>query len=141
MVSKKVDNKKPKSYFLSEKEKDVFQKLVPQEYYNNCDLKYKTIENQVNEIKKKLKENDKIKSDISLVNLQNDEIQTEIKKQELAKLKLLKETNKYNKDILDLKGQIKQVNGNINKYDMILNIKMRENDIIKKNMETSDKKN
>ena len=132
-INHKIDISSPKKYYLfNEKEKEVLKKLIPNEYYNNINEKYKNAENQLTEIEDKLKDNDGIRNQLYFDNVRNEAIQLKLKEQMQVKTNLNIVYNKNYKKIADLKRKIKELTESMNVQESLLNKKNKRNKAINK---------
>ena len=134
-INFRIDTKSPKKYLFSEQEKVILKKLLPNEYYNNYNEKFNKVENKLNEIEEQLKGNDKIKKEINLDNIKCGGTMLKLKELSNIKNNLFISYIKNNKKIMELKKKIQSLNDDINKQDLILARKMKNNDLIKKNID------
>ena len=110
-------NKKEKNnvYLFTEAEKEVFKKLVPNEYFNNVNDKVNERENEITEIEEAYQDKKSLKKKLYLDNLRYDEINLKEKELKMIKSNLMATHIKNNKKIMDIKNQIKKVENEINK--------------------------
>ena len=131
-VSHRIDVSTPKKYLFNEKEKEVLKKLIPNEYYNNINEKYKNAENQLTEIEDMLKDNDAIRNQLYYDNVRNEAVNLKLKEQIQIKTNLNIDYNKNHKKISDLKKKIKELTDSMNAQESLLNKKNKRNKAIKK---------
>jgi len=131
-VSHRIDTSTPKKYLFNEKEKEVLKKLIPNEYYNNINEKYKNAENQLTEIEDMFKENDAIRNQLYYDNVRNEAVNLKLKEQIQIKTNLNIDYNKNHKKMADLKKKIKELTDSMNMQESLLNKKNKRNKIIKK---------
>lgn len=110
-------NKKEKNnvYLFTEAEKEVFKKLVPNEYFNNVNVKVNERENEIKEIEEAYQDKKGLKKKLYLDNLRYDEINLKEKELKMIKSNLMATHIKNNKKIMDMKNQIKKMENEINK--------------------------
>jgi hypothetical protein len=138
-ISCKIDTKTPKSYLFTEQESNILKKILPTEYYNNCNEKYNKIENQITEIGDKFKEHDQIKKDIYFNNIRYDEINLKLKQAAKIKAKLSVDASKNNKKLVDLKRTIKVVKNEIERQQIIITKKIKDKNLLKKRIDVLKK--
>ena len=131
-VNHKIDTSTPKKYLFNEKEKEVLKKLIPNEYYNNINEKYKNAENQLTEIEDMFKDNDAIRNQLYYDNVRNEAVNLKLKEQIQIKTNLNIDYNKNHKKMTDLKKKIKELTDSMNIQESLLNKKNKRNKIIKK---------
>ena len=131
-VNHKIDTSTPKKYLFNEKEKEVLKKLIPNEYYNNINEKYKNAENQLTEIEDMFKDNDAIRNQLYYDNVRNEAVNLKLKEQIQIKTNLNIDYNKNHKKMADLKKKIKELTDSMNIQESLLNKKNKRNKIIKK---------
>ena len=139
-VGHRIDTKSPTKFLFSEQEKDILKKLLPTEYYNNCNEKYNKIENELNEIGEKYKNNDEVKKEIYLDNIKVQSINLRLKELGNIKTNLNAIFSKNKNKIADLKRKIKLLNDEIIRNDAIISNKNKDINIVKKNIEKIDMK-
>ncbi len=115
-VFSKIDCKSPKSYLFTEKEKEIFNKLIPEKYANITKEKYNNIEIQINEIEgnmkkekkeyKKVMNNNKLQIDITNLKIKEESIKIKQKNEEI--LKNRRKILDKNKEIRDINNKIKK---------------------------------
>ena len=112
LEEEKIGNNKGKDamkvYLFTEAEKEVFQKIMPNEIFNNLNDKFNEKEVEMKKIEETLKEQKDQKRKLYLDNLKYEEIN--LKKQELRmkKTNLMSENIKNNKKIIEMKNMIKK---------------------------------
>ena len=112
LEEEKIENNKGKDslkvYLFTEAEKEVFQKIMPNELFNNLNDKFNEKEVEMKKIEETLKEQKDQKRKLYLDNLKYEEIN--LKKQELRmkKTNLMSENIKNNKKIIEMKNIIKK---------------------------------
>ena len=112
LEEEKIGNNKGKDamkvYLFTEAEKEVFQKIMPNEIFNNLNDKFNEKEVEMKKIEETLKEQKDQKRKLYLDNLKYEEIN--LKKQELRmkKTNLMSENIKNNKKIIEMKNIIKK---------------------------------
>ena len=112
LEEEKIGNNKGKDamkvYLFTEAEKEVFQKIMPNELFNNLNDKFNEKEVEMKKIEETLKEQKDQKRKLYLDNLKYEEIN--LKKQELRmkKTNLMSENIKNNKKIIEMKNIIKK---------------------------------
>ena len=131
-VNHKIDTSTPKKYLFNEKEKEVLKKLIPNEYYNNINEKYKNAENQLTEIEDMFKDNDAIRNQLYYDNVRNEAVNLKLKEQIQIKTNLNIDYNKNHKKMADLKKKIKELTDSMNIQESLLNKKNKRNKAIKK---------
>ena len=134
-VNHKIDTSTPKKYLFNEKEKEVLKKLIPNEYYNNINEKYKNAENQLTEIEDMFKDNDAIRNQLYYDNVRNEAVNLKLKEQIQIKTNLNIDYNKNHKKMTDLKKKIKELNDSMNIQESLLNKKNKRNKAIKKKID------
>ena len=139
-VGHRIDTKSPTKFLFSEQEKDILKKLLPSKYYNNCNEKYNKIENELNEIGEKYKNNDEVKKEIYLDNIKVQSINLRLKELGNIKTNLNAIFSKNKNKIADLKRKIKLLNDEIIRNDAIISNKNKDINIVKKNIEKIDMK-
>ena len=139
-IEHRIDTKSPQKFLFSEQEKDILKKLLPDEYYNNCNEKYNKIENELNEIGEKYKENEQIKNEIFLDNIKYEGINLKLKESGNIKINLNAIFSKNNNKINDLKRKIKLLDDEIKRNDIIISNKNKEINLVKKNIEKKEDK-
>ena len=130
-INCKIDTSTPKPYLFSESEKIVIQKLLPNEFVNQLNEKYSQAENKLVKIEEKFKGNDKLKNEIDLENVKNDELDLQLKKNKIVRNDLNLDISKNNKKILEIRNKIKEINDNIKRQDLNLYKKSIINEKIK----------
>jgi len=112
LEEEKIGNNKGKDamkvYLFTEAEKEVFQKIMPNEIFNNLNDKFNEKEVEMKKIEETFKEQKEQKRKLYLDNLKYEEIN--LKKQELRmkKTNLMSENIKNNKKIIEMKNIIKK---------------------------------
>ena len=112
LEEEKIGNNKGKDtmkvYLFTEAEKEVFQKIMPNELFNNLNDKFNEKEVEMKKIEETLKEQKDQKRKLYLDNLKYEEIN--LKKQELRikKTNLMSENIRNNKKIIEMKNIIKK---------------------------------
>jgi len=112
LEEEKIGNNKGKDslkvYLFTEAEKEVFQKIIPNELFNNLNDKFNEKEVEMKKIEETFKEQKEQKRKLYLDNLKYEEIN--LKKQELRmkKTNLMSENIKNNKKIIEMKNIIKK---------------------------------
>ena len=112
LEEEKIGNNKGKDamkvYLFTEAEKEVFQKIIPNEIFNNLNDKFNEKEVEMKKIEETFKEQKEQKRKLYLDNLKYEEIN--LKKQELRmkKTNLMSENIKNNKKIIEMKNIIKK---------------------------------
>ena len=112
LEEEKIENNKGKDslkvYLFTEAEKEVFQKIMPNELFNNLNDKFNEKEVEMKKIEETFKEQKEQKRKLYLDNLKYEEIN--LKKQELRmkKTNLMSENIKNNKKIIEMKNIIKK---------------------------------
>ena len=112
LEEEKIGNNKGKDamkvYLFTEAEKEVFQKIMPNELFNNLNDKFNEKEVEMKKIEETFKEQKEQKRKLYLDNLKYEEIN--LKKQELRmkKTNLMSENIKNNKKIIEMKNIIKK---------------------------------
>ena len=139
-INYRIDDKTPKCFLFSDKEKEVLQKLVPNEYLNYYNEKFNTAENQITEIEDKFKQNDSIKNEILQSNYKNDALNLKIIQQNRIKADLEIDFSKNFKKISDLKRKINELNELIKKQEKLINKKDINNKKIIEKIEIKKKK-
>jgi hypothetical protein len=134
-VNHKIDTSTPKKYLFNEKEKEVLKKLIPNEYYNNINEKYKNAENQLTEIEDMFKDNDAIRNQLYYDNVRNEAVNLKLKEQIQIKTNLNIDYNKNHKKMTDLKKKIKELTDSMNIQESLLNKKNKRNKAIKKKID------
>ena len=134
-VNHKIDTSTPKKYLFNEKEKEVLKKLIPNEYYNNINEKYKNAENQLTEIEDMFKDNDAIRNQLYYDNVRNEAVNLKLKEQIQIKTNLNIDYNKNHKKMADLKKKIKELTDSMNIQESLLNKKNKRNKAIKKKID------
>jgi hypothetical protein len=130
-INCKIDASTPKLHLFSESEKKVIQKLLPTEFFNHINEKYNQAENKLVQIEEKFKGNNKLKSEIDLENVKNDELNLQLKRNKIVRNDLNLDISKNNKKILEIRNKIKEVNDNIKRQDLNLYRKSIINEKIK----------
>ena len=134
-ISVRIDTKSPKKYLFSDKEKDILKKLLPSDYYNNCNEKYNKLETEITEIEDKFKDHDQIKNDIYLNNIKYDAVNLKIKELGHIKANLNVDVSKNNKKISDLKKNIQFLNDEIKKQNLMISNKDKNNKMLRKRID------
>lgn len=130
-INHKIDVSTPKKYLFSEKEKEVLKKLIPNEYYNNINERYKNAENQLTEIEDMFKDNEAIRNQLYYDNVRNEAINLKLKEQIQIKTNLNIDYNKNYKKISELKKKIKELTDSVNTQESLINKKNKRNKAIK----------
>jgi chromosome segregation ATPase len=130
-INCKIDTSTPKPYLFSESEKKVIQKLLPNEFFNHINEKYNQAENNLIKIEEKFKGNNKLKSEINLENIKNDELDYQLKKNKIVRNDLNLDISKNNRKILEIRNKIKEINDNIKRQELNLYKKSLINEKIK----------
>ena len=132
----KIDDSAPKKRLFSDKDKEILQKLIPEENLNSFNERYNNIETEINKIdEEKTKENKEIKNQIYGDKMQIDVIKIKIKE---LNLKIINKNNilsKNRKKIMDLNKKIKELNLAIEKEKSIISKGTKNNELLKKIME------
>ena len=117
----KIDDSAPKKRLFSDKDKEILQKLIPEENLNSFNERYNNIETEINKMdEEKTKENKEIKNQIYGDKMQIDVIKIKIKE---LNLKIINKNNilsKNRKKIMDLNKKIKELNLEIEKEKSII---------------------
>jgi hypothetical protein len=112
LEEEKIGNNKKKDiqnvYLFTEAEKEVFQKIVPNELFNNLNDKFNEKEIEVKKIEETFKEQKEQKKKLYLDNLKYDEINLKKKELRMKKTNLMSENIKNNKKINEMKNIIKR---------------------------------
>ena len=138
-ISVRIDTKSPQKYLFSDKEKDILKKLLPSDYYNNCNEKYNKLEAEITEIEDKFKDHNQIKNDIYLNNIKYDAVNLKIKELGHIKANLTVDISKNNKKISDLKKKIQALNDEIKKQNFMILNKNKNNKMLKKRIDVLKK--
>ncbi len=138
-ISCKIDTKTPKKYLFTEQENDILKKILPSDYYNNCNEKFNKIENQLTEIGDKFKDHDQIKKDIYLNNIKCDALNLRLKESSKIKANLTVDVSKNNKKLSELKRKIKVFKEEIEKQSIILTNKNKNKNLLKKKIDVLKK--
>ena len=132
----KIDDSAPKKRLFSDKDKEILQKLIPEENLNSFNERYNNIETEINKMdEEKTKENKEIKNQIYGDKMQIDVIKIKIKE---LNLKIINKNNilsKNRKKIMDLNKKIKELNLAIEKEKSIISKGTKNNELLKKIME------
>ena len=131
-INHKVDTSSPKKCLLSEKEKEVLKKLIPNEFYNNFNEKFKNAENQLTEVEDMFKDNDGIKNQLYYDNVRNEALNFKLKELMQIKINLNIDYNKNHRKITDLKKKIKEMTDSMNMQESLLKKKNKRNQAIRK---------
>lgn len=133
-ISLRIDSKTPKKYLLLDQEKEILKKLLPSDYYNNMNEKYDSIENEINEIKDKFKNNETIKNDLNLDTIKCEGINLKLKELESRQTNLYVTYINNNKKIVDLKKKIKLLKDDTEKQDYKISYRNKNNILLKNNI-------
>ena len=132
----KIDDSAPKKRLFSDKDKEILQKLIPEENLNSFNERYNNIETEINKMdEEKTKENKEIKNQIYGDKMQIDLIKIKIKE---LNIKIINKNNilsKNRKKIMDLNKKIKELNLAIEKEKSIISKGTKNNELLKKIME------
>ena len=132
----KIDDSAPKKRLFSDKDKEILQKLIPEENLNSFNERYNNIETEINKMdEEKTKENKEIKNQIYGDKMQIDVIKIKIKE---LNIKIINKNNilsKNRKKIMDLNKKIKELNLAIEKEKSIISKGTKNNELLKKIME------
>ena len=121
-LNKYSEIKIPDNYLFSEKEDKIMEKVLPENMYNSCKLKFNDILNQKKELEEKLKtESNNIKSESDALSNKCEYNKMELKSQKLDHLKLVLKSQKLRDKINSLKQDIKDMKEKINKENKKLN--------------------
>jgi hypothetical protein len=121
-LNKYSEIKIPNNYLFSEKEDKIMEKVLPENMYNSCKLKFNDILNQKKELEEKLKtESNNIKSESDALSNKCEYNKMELKSQKLDHLKLVLKSQKLRDKINSLKQDIKDMKEKINKENKKLN--------------------
>ena len=135
----KIDTKSPKNYLFTEQENYMLKKILPSDYYNNCNERYNKMEHQLTEIGDKFKEHDQIKKDIYLNNIKYDALNLKLKESSKIKANLSVDVSKNFKKISELKRKIKVYKDEIEKQSSILTKKTNDKNLLKKRIDVLKK--
>ena len=138
-INCKIDTKSPKNYLFTEQENYMLKKILPSDYYNNCNERYNKMEHQLTEIGDKFKEHDQIKKDIYLNNIKYDALNLKLKESSKIKANLSVDVSKNFKNISELKRKIKVYKDEIEKQSSILTKKTNDKNLLKKRIDVLKK--
>ena len=138
-INCKIDTKSPKNYLFTEQENYMLKKILPSDYYNNCNERYNKMEHQLTEIGDKFKEHDQIKKDIYLNNIKYDALNLKLKESSKIKANLSVDVSKNFKKISELKRKIKVYKDEIEKQSSILTKKTNDKNLLKKRIDVLKK--
>lgn len=122
-ITSRVDSSMPKNFLFSEKEKEILNQLIPEEYMNNFNERYNNVENQINKIEEektaefeKMKdEKDNCKIQIDILNLKIKEESMKIIKKNVSLVNNHKKISQLKQAINLINKEIKNANANISK--------------------------
>jgi hypothetical protein len=121
------------NYLFSNKEKNMFNKLIPKQYMDDVNKRYNNIDNEIKDFEKeKKKENRGIKTEIN-----KDKMRIELKKLQIKEenIKMIEQNNIFSKNkqkILNLKREIKKIKENIEKEKKNFGTKIKIYEVLKK---------
>ena len=123
-----VDN-----YLFNEKEEKVMEKVLPQDMYNSCKIKFNDILQQKKEIQEKLKtDSNYIKNENELIVSKCEQNNMELKTKKIDNLKLVLKSQKLRDKINNLKQNIRDLKKKIDKETEKLNNENKMNLYYKK---------
>ena len=131
-INSRIDTSSPKPYLFSEGEKIVIQKLLPNKLFNHINEKFNQAENNLVKIEEKFKGIYKLKSEINLENVRNDELNLQLKKNKIVRNDLNLDISNNNKKIIEIRNKMKDINDNIKRQDLnlyrknLINEKLKE---------------
>ena len=135
-IKYKIDCKSPKNYLFSEKEKEVLNKMVPEDYLNNLNLKYNNIENEIKDIQGEIDEEKvEMKSCINNNKLRIDILNLKVKEEKMKIIIKNNIINNNNKKIANLNREIAQLKKILKKEKSINTRKINKKEEEKKLIE------
>ena len=112
----KIKITNPEIYLFSQKEKNMFNKLIPKQYMDDFNKRYNDIDNEIKDFEKeKKKENNNIKSQINKDKMIIEMKNLQIKEEAMKMIEQNKTFTKNKRKIMDLKNEIKKYNESIQK--------------------------
>ena len=123
-----VDN-----YLFNEKEEKVMEKVLPQDMYNSCKIKFNDILQQKKDLQEKLKtDSNYIKNETELIVNKCEKNNMELKTKKIDYLKLILKSQKLRDKINNLKQNIRDLKKKIDKETEKLNNENKMNLYYKK---------
>jgi hypothetical protein len=149
LEEEKIGNNKGKDtmkvYLFTEAEKEVFQKIMPNELFNNLNDKFNEKEVEMKKIEETLQEQKDQKRKLYLDNLKYEEINLKQNELRMKKTNLMTKHIKNNKKITEMKNKIKILKKDIDREAKKLSGIVVKNksiqEIIKKYIEAKKKEN
>ena len=116
------ETKIPENYLFTEKEEKIMEKVLPENMYNSCKIKFNDILQQKKELEEQLKtESNNIKNENDDMANKCDFNKMELKTQKLDSLKLVLKSQKLREKINLIKQDIKSMKEKIDKEQKKLN--------------------
>ena len=116
------ETKIPENYLFTEKEEKIMEKVLPENMYNSCKIKFNDIQQQKKELEEQLKtESNNIKNENDDMANKCDFNKMELKTQKLDSLKLVIKSQKLREKINLIKQDIKAMKEKIDKEQKKLN--------------------
>ena len=116
------ETKIPENYLFTEKEEKIMEKVLPENMYNSCKIKFNDILQQKKELEEQLKtESNNIKNENDDIANKCDFNKMELKTQKLDSLKLVLKSQKLREKINLIKQDIKAMKEKIDKEQKKLN--------------------
>ena len=116
------ETKIPENYLFTEKEEKIMEKILPENMYNSCKIKFNDILQQKKELEEQLKtESNNIKNEKDDMVNKCDFNKMELKTQKLDSLKLVLKSQKLREKINLIKQDIKSMKEKIDKEQKKLN--------------------
>ena len=116
------ETKIPENYLFTEKEEKIMEKILPENMYNSCKIKFNDILQQKKELEEQLKtESNNIKNENDDMANKCDFNKMELKTQKLDSLKLVLKSQKLREKINLIKQDIKAMKEKIDKEQKKLN--------------------
>ena len=141
IINQSMDYKSNKpTYLFSKNEKELLNKIIPENYLDAYTNRYNTLESQKNEIKEKFKENNDIKKEIIGRKEMIDFFTLENKENSIINMNLKSKVNKYKKNLMILNIKIKEMNNQLKNQNKKLAAKNRENKQLKQIIQEIQKK-
>ena len=135
-IKSKIDDSAPKKNLFSEKDKEILQKLIPENNLNSLNERYNNIETEINKMdEEKTKENKEIKNKIYDNKMKIDAINLKIRE---LNIKIISKNNIFSKNrkkIMDLNKKIRELNLSIEKENTNIQKGEKNNEALKKIIE------
>ena len=140
-INPRIDTENPKDFLFSERDKELLQHLIPNEYYNNYNEKFNQAEKEINDIKEYFKDHEPIKKEINLYTIKYEALNLGLKElyQENANLSSIASKNATK--ITQLNKEIQKLNEQYKKQELLLSKLEKYKKAIKKKCLNNKKKN